>query len=207
MPRRWLFFPRMRDRRCIVSLAGALLLLGTVSSKAELRISGQRDSLTVEAQDTTLRDILEALHRRFAFEYHARAHLEQTVTGTYAGSLQHVLSRVLAGRDYTMRLSSRGVDVVLFDESRSGRPTSSKSFRSAASGRWKDGDGNLVSPPSGRMARFADAEAPTTWRDGDGNLIAQPTVAMERVKRFAAPDAPATWRDGDGNLIAPPVRR
>ncbi len=74
-----------RHWRRIAGLAAALLLLGTAAARAELRISGNRDSVSIEAHDTPLKEILDALRQSFQVEYKPVAGLERPITGTYSG--------------------------------------------------------------------------------------------------------------------------
>jgi hypothetical protein len=166
----------MALQRTLAALAAVLLLLASADAQAALHISGTRASMTVEADNTSLRDVLEALKQSFGLRYHAADRLDEPISGTYSGSLQRVLSRLLTEHDYVIRPTAGAIDVTILasDPSRAGR----------------------AAPP----ARYANAGAPATWKDGDGRMIAAPV----RPAYFARANARATWRDGDGNLIAPP---
>ncbi len=166
----------MALRRILAGLAVALLLLASADAQAALRVSGTRAAVTIESDNTPLRDILEALRKSFGMRYRAADGLGESISGTYSGSLQRVLSRLLRGHNYVMRPSVGAIDVTIV----SSNPT--QATRAAA-------------PP----VRFANADAPATWKDGDGNMITPPEGSA-----FTRANAPATWRDGDGNLIAPP---
>ena len=191
-------FQRSRYWRRIAGMAAALLLLGTAAASAELRVTGNRDSVSIEAHNAPLKEILDALRTSFQVEYKPVAGLERPITGTYSGSLDRVLSRLLIGHDYIIRSSARGMEIVILG----GKPvhTANETIEPAPAqnASWKDGDGQHIAPPD--PGQFAQPGAPATWRDGDGNLIARPA----NLTQFAAPNAPATWRDGDGHLIAPP---
>ena len=167
----------MALQRILAGLAAALLLLASADAQAALRLSGTRAAVTIESDNTSLRDILEAFRKSFGIRYHAADGLNEPISGTYSGSLQGVLSRLLKEHDYVIRPSAGAIDVTIFARD------PMRARRAAA-------------PPR----RFANADAPATWKDGDGNMTAPP----ERPGYFARVNAPATWRDGDGNLIAPP---
>jgi general secretion pathway protein N len=55
------------------------------------------------------------------------------------------------------------------------------------------------------------ATASGTWRDGDGQLIAPPSrpgaVPTQPLAAQVSPMASGTWKDGDGQMIAPPRSR
>jgi general secretion pathway protein N len=84
----------------------------------------------------------------------------------------------------------------------SGAPTSS--------GTWRDGDGQLISPPKSPVPVVNAADTPAAggaanWTDGDGEMIAPPpSYPAANDGRLPAPKA-ANWRDGDGQMIQPPV--
>lgn len=78
-----------------------------------------------------------------------------------------------------------------------------------SSGAWRDGDGQLISPPKSSVpvVNAADTPAPgggAMWSDGDGEMIAPPP--SYRAANDGRPPAPkaANWRDGDGQMIQPP---
>ncbi len=106
-----------------------------------------------------------------------------------------MLTRLLAGNDYVIRSSARGMEIIIVGNALA---ANKRAEPAPAQATWRDGDGKLVAPPE--PGRFAQAGAPETWRDGDGNLIARPA----QIAQFATANTPATWKDGDGNLIAPP---
>jgi hypothetical protein len=189
MPQSWLPLQRTGPWRVIFCLAGALILFGTVGSNAELRISGDRNAVVLEAHDASLQEILEAFRTSFELQYNTAAGLEHKVTGTYAGSLQRVLSRLLTGNDYVIRSTANGMEIVILDSG----PAPAPNNRAA----------QAVPPPPTEAAPPAFL-AQATWNDGDGNLIAPPPANMTR---FAGAGASGTWKDGDGNLIAPPAGR
>ncbi len=80
----------------------------------------------------------------------------------------------------------------------------------AGSGTWRDGDGQLISPPRSPVPIVNAADTPaaagsSTWIDGDGQTITPP--ASYRAANDGPPPPPQadTWRDGDGQMIQPPA--
>jgi hypothetical protein len=78
-----------------------------------------------------------------------------------------------------------------------------------SSGTWRDGDGQLISPPKSSVPVVNAADTPatggaSTWTDGDGEVSAPPP--SYQAANDGQPPAPkaATWRDGDGQMIQPP---
>jgi general secretion pathway protein N len=70
-------------------------------------------------------------------------------------------------------------------------------------GTWKDGDGQLIGPPS--LAQMSGDQTSATWRDGDGQLVSRPSAPP--LARISGNQTSATWRDGDGQLVSAPPRR
>jgi hypothetical protein len=103
---------RMRDVAC---LATALVLscVGTVPACADVRISGSDARLVLQANDASLTDILSALQSSFRVDVRVKGNVTQHFTGTYTGSLRHVLGRLLGGTDYVLKMSPSGLQIVL----------------------------------------------------------------------------------------------
>jgi hypothetical protein len=77
---------------------------------SSLRIKGDVAALHVEVRQTTIADVLSAL----AVRYHASVSLDEVIEGTYAGSLAHVVSRVLDGYNYATKQSAPNFEVIIF---------------------------------------------------------------------------------------------
>jgi hypothetical protein len=83
---------------------------------AEVRVAGPIDSVRVEARDASVHEALAALSATFGLRVHTSAALDQPVSGTYQGSLQQVVARLLTGRDYVVTYSSAGnVEIRILD--------------------------------------------------------------------------------------------
>jgi hypothetical protein len=95
-----------------VAAIGAL----TLEASAEVRIS-QRGSghLTVEAHGATLHEVLESLSATQNIQFNSSPALSRVVSGTYSGSLQRVLSRLLDGFDTVIQSSPGRVKLTVFD--------------------------------------------------------------------------------------------
>lgn len=163
-------------RPILAGFAAAMLLLASADAQAAVRVSGTRAAVRIETDNSSLRDVLEALRKSFGIRYHGADGLNDPVSGTYSGSLQRVLSRLLREHNFVMRPLAGGIDVTVV----SNNPTQTR---------------QAAGPPG----RLFNADAPATWKDGDGNLITAPPQAA-----LARTNAPATWRDGDGRLITAP---
>ena len=79
-------------------LAPALILSRT--AHAQVRVDGRIDSIKLEAQDASVREAFEALSAAFGLLVQDSAGYDRRISGTYQGSLQQIISALLAGRNY-----------------------------------------------------------------------------------------------------------
>jgi hypothetical protein len=78
-----------------------------------LRIEGDAAALHVVVQQTTIADVLSALGG-FDVRYRSSIGLDEVVNGGYAGSLGHVVARLLNGYNYATKQDSSGFEVTIF---------------------------------------------------------------------------------------------
>src|SRR5262245_52149808 len=90
---------QMRGKMQIV-IPIILLAMLAQSVHAEVRIGGGADAMTVEARDAPVEEVLSRLRARFGLRYRNSASLDRRVNGTYHGSLEHVVRRLLEGYDF-----------------------------------------------------------------------------------------------------------
>ena len=77
---------------------------------SSLRIKGDVATLYIEVRQTTIADVLSAL----AVRYRASVSLDEVIEGTYAGSLDQVVSRVLNGYNYATKHNGPNFEVIIF---------------------------------------------------------------------------------------------
>jgi hypothetical protein len=77
-----------------------------------VRIKGDAAALELNVHQATLAEVLTALGR-FNIQYRSQSALNGMVDGTYAGSLGHVLSRVLDGYNYVIKQSNAKLEVIV----------------------------------------------------------------------------------------------
>jgi hypothetical protein len=78
-----------------------------------LRIEGDATALHVVVQQTTIADVLSALET-FDIRYHSSIGLDEVLNGTYAGSLGHVVARLLNGYNYATKQDGSRLEVTIF---------------------------------------------------------------------------------------------
>jgi hypothetical protein len=98
----------------------ALTALHASSARAEVRVAGELKAVQLEARDASVEDVMAALAASFGLQYRGTAALERRITGTYRGSLQHVLRRLLDGYDFIMKTNLDDVDVTVLSGGKPG---------------------------------------------------------------------------------------
>jgi len=92
----------------------ALLAAAPTAAIAAAQITGSPQEVSIKAQNSSIEEILSALSREFHIQYHSTANLEKHLTGTYQGSLQRVLTRILEGHNFIVKASNGQIDVTVF---------------------------------------------------------------------------------------------
>jgi len=84
------------------------------SAAAEVSVSGEAGALKLETRGATLNEVLRALQSTFKFRYQDTGTLNDVISGTYAGSLRGVITRLLEGHDFVMHgsLSDLSVEIL-----------------------------------------------------------------------------------------------
>lgn len=109
----------IRLRAFIWPTFAALLLMMTLApaAAAKIEIKGPADAMQLLAEDASLSEVLAALAARFNLNYEPTPELDQQVDGTYSGTVQQVLVRILDGYDYVANFSSDGIEVKVWGRS------------------------------------------------------------------------------------------
>jgi hypothetical protein len=110
-------------RNCRTLAAGTLLLFLQGAAWAETKVQGTAEALRIETSDSPIQEVLASLRDAFQLEYRTSVQLEQSITGTYQGSLQRVLTRVLDGYDFILKNSSEKTELVVLGRKGSGGPS------------------------------------------------------------------------------------
>ena len=78
-----------------------------------LHIDGDAAALHVEVRQTTMADVLSALEG-FNIRYRTSIALDEMLYGSYAGSLGHVVARLLNGYNYATKQDGSRLEVTIF---------------------------------------------------------------------------------------------
>jgi hypothetical protein len=114
-----------RDLVSTIAVLAALALdpIGASTVEAQVnagtdavRITGDVTALELDLHQATLAQVMSALGR-FNIRYRSSVALNDIVSGTYAGSLDRVLSHMLDGYDYAIRHNDAKLDVIVIGRS------------------------------------------------------------------------------------------
>jgi hypothetical protein len=88
--------------------AAVTLAAGAPCVRAEVSVHGDKAVVHLEASKAPLSEVLSALESAFPIRHRASVPLDQSISGTYQGSMRHVLSRLLGGFNYYMADTAEG---------------------------------------------------------------------------------------------------
>jgi hypothetical protein len=89
---------------CVAVTLGASAACG----RAEVSIHGDGAVVYIEARKAPLSEVLSALEGAFSIRHRTSVPLDQSISGTYRGSVRHVLSRLLGGFNYYIADTAEG---------------------------------------------------------------------------------------------------
>src|SRR5262245_28708249 len=114
--------PAKRNRRpvaprslasCASIAVGAALLLGPACALAEVQVQGTPEAARVEVQGDSIDEVLAALNKAFDLRWRTSSPLDKPLTGTYEGSLNRVLTRVLDGYNFVLKASDGRIEITV----------------------------------------------------------------------------------------------
>jgi len=103
--------PRLALRAAIV--LGVALAIAPTPALAEIQVRGSPEAVTIEARDTSVEEILEALSHAFDMDYQSSVDLDKPLNGTYVGPLSRVLTRILQGYNFVLKNDNGSIAVTV----------------------------------------------------------------------------------------------
>ena len=97
-----------------VGVAAAIV---PTSVLAEAQIRGTVEAVSVETKNSSLKEVLAALSDAFDVHYRSATNLERQINGTYTGSLEKVLKRVLEGYSFFVKTGDGGIELTVLESS------------------------------------------------------------------------------------------
>jgi hypothetical protein len=125
-------------RRALAAVTLSLLALGSAAAGAAVSVDVQPGGggVVVDASGATVAEILTALGETGDVHYRSSVDLSRTVSGTYKGTLLQVVSRLLEGYNFTLRVSDNRIEAVIIGLSgttpTTGQPTTAVAAASVA---------------------------------------------------------------------------
>jgi hypothetical protein len=98
-----------------VIAAGILLSMSAFPDPVHgwAQVEGHIDALTIEARDAPIAEVLTALGMTLGLRIRATTTLDKVISGTYRGTLQRVIGRILVDRDYVAKYAEDAVDILV----------------------------------------------------------------------------------------------
>jgi hypothetical protein len=96
---------------------GIAVATAPTSVLAEAQIRGTVEAVSIEANNTSVKEILAALSNAFDVRYRSAADLEKPVNVTYTGPLLKVLKRVLDGYSFFVKIGDGEIELTVLQSS------------------------------------------------------------------------------------------
>jgi hypothetical protein len=81
-----------------------------------LHLQGNTAAVRLDVRQARISEVLSALGTAFNMQYRSSITLDEIVNGTYAGSLRHVILRLLDGYNYVLKQNDASLDLVIVSE-------------------------------------------------------------------------------------------
>ena len=107
--------PRKFGSRILVFAIASGILSASAGKAAcaDLLIAGEPNAIHIEAHDIPLRQLLDAMQRKFNLHYRTDAALDTPVTGIFNGPLRRVTVRLLDDYDFVMKVTPERIEVLV----------------------------------------------------------------------------------------------
>jgi hypothetical protein len=80
---------------------------------AGAKVSGNPEAVSLQAQNSSIAEIFEALGHDFNIYYRSSIELQNHITGNYEGSLRHVITRILEGYNFVVKTNPNQIEVTV----------------------------------------------------------------------------------------------
>jgi hypothetical protein len=90
-----------------------MLTATTAAGHAEVRVNGDATALRIDASQSQVAEVLSALGPTLHVRVAAWVALDKRINGSFAGSLDQVLSRVLEGYNYVVKRGKAETEVIV----------------------------------------------------------------------------------------------
>ncbi len=104
----------MRQHRCVFGLWATLAFGFAGPAQAEVHVAGGPAAIRITTDQDAVSDVLSALGTNFNIRYRAAAPLDAPADATYSGSFRQVLSRLLDGYNYVMKVGRDSTEIIVY---------------------------------------------------------------------------------------------
>jgi hypothetical protein len=111
---------RFAARRSTVLALAALCAGLPTTGHAKVAIEGVVTALRVTTSDDALSDVLASFSTTFNVRYRTSVALDTIINGTYSGSVERVIARLLEGYGFTMEYKGEAIEISVFGRGRGG---------------------------------------------------------------------------------------
>jgi len=149
-------FERAQDFRvrrlttiCATGMVAATLCMTNGEAAATIAVDGKSNAVSLTVDEAPINEVLAALSAKFDLTYTPTPGLQRIVGGSYSGTLQEVLERILDGCDYVVSYSGDKIELKILESSRPTAHASSPPPSLAPAG------GAANAPPKGPVSASA----------------------------------------------------
>jgi hypothetical protein len=197
-----------RVRACATTALMAGLALAPAAALASAHISGTEAAISVDAQNSSIKDILAALGEQFNVHLQATAALDKQVSGTYEGSLRQVLVRLLDGYNFIIRVHDGQLLVtVLGGKAPSSGGTSSTTVAAAAPSQSPQPSAVKTEPATTPSMPVAAAATNAGVPEVTPNKASSGPVPTLKVAEGPAPVPQPSGASSGGPVAGPPTSK
>jgi hypothetical protein len=107
------FSARIAAVACWMVFISIIWFLSSSDVRAEVRVSGSKVAMVVEARNASLDEIVAALNSVLNAQVSFTSRSNSVITGVYSGTLRRVLTRILDGHDFVLSSSSDRIAINL----------------------------------------------------------------------------------------------
>jgi hypothetical protein len=105
----------MRQHRCAFGLWAALICGLATAARAEVHVAGSPAAVRITTNQDAVSDVLSALAATFNVRYRAAVPLDAAANATYSGSFTQVVSSLLDGYNYVMKVGRESTEIIVYD--------------------------------------------------------------------------------------------
>jgi hypothetical protein len=180
------------------TVLGVGAMLGPTCARADLHVGGNPKAVTIDAQNSSIKEILAELGKSFDVHVQSTADLNKQITGTYEGSLSKVLIRLLEGYNVILKTGHDGIQLtVLGTKNASGTVTVSPAPSAA--------DSTAQGSQPSLAVNNAETPAATTPLNVSRTVILLAEGTAPPVPSGAATDAAPNPMQVAPSTVAPPT--